>query len=173
MTRLVRGGEVVDPKALPSERAITRLAREGITLPGKPTFEVPTLHDDLSSYNDDALMEVFIRFTSWADYLNTLAAAAMVDERAAETALEIIQARVLVGGWGGTAKDRVTVAKAERSMDPDVVKAREVLQERYGYRKLTEVLANNVERDAALVSRELTRRTSYHDTQQRAGKYGV
>ena len=72
----------------------------------------------------------------------------------------------MVSGWGGT-KDRVTVAKAERSLDPDVLERKQEVANRYAYRKMIGVLFINTEREAALVSRELTRRTGSYEAKPR------
>lgn len=173
MSRLVRGGEVVDPDATASDRAVARVEKEGMTLPYRPTYEIPALPDDITSLNDDDLMELFVRVGAWCNYINTRAAAAMVDERDAESAHEVAEARSLVANWGGTSKDRVTVAKAERTLDAVVTKARTTFNERYAYRKMVEVLANSAERDHALVSREITRRTSNEGVARRAQRFGT
>ena len=60
----------------------------------------------------------------------------------------------------GANGDRVTYARAQVAADPRIVALKDVVEEAYAYRKLVESLAANVERDASLVSRELTRRTS-------------
>lgn len=86
-------------------------------------------------------------------------AAAEIDERAAEEVQEAAEATALIRDWGGTKEERVTVAKAHRLVDPDVAEQRQKVLDQYAYRKLIGVLFTNVERDAFIVSRELTRRT--------------
>ena len=73
----------------------------------------------------------------------------------------------MVSGWGGTKDDRVAVAKAQRQADPQVIERKQTVAERYAYRKLVAVLFGNVEREAALVSRELTRRTGSQEARPR------
>lgn len=73
----------------------------------------------------------------------------------------------MVRDWGGSGKDRVTVAKAERSLDPDVMEQKQEVANRYAYRKMIGVLFINTEREAALVSRELTRRTGSYEAKPR------
>lgn len=153
---IIRHGQPVDG---PSERAARRLEREGFSLPTKPVQEMPTLPEDVTILNDEELMLLFTALTSWADYAGTRAAAAMVDERAAESNLEIQEARTLLNGYDPKSKSPVTFAKAERLLDDDVTATRIAYEAAYAYRKMVEVLAINTERDQRAVSRELTRRT--------------
>lgn len=73
--------------------------------------------------------------------------------------LEAAEATAMVRDWGGTRDTRVAVAKAQRQADPAVIEHKQDVANRYAYRKLVAVLFTNIERNAALVSRELTRRT--------------
>lgn len=86
--------------------------------------------------------------------------------------METAEATALVRGWsqleeqqesgpkGGRPPEiRVSLAKAKRAQDADVVDRKQDVANRYAYRKLVGVLFTNAERDAALISRELTRRT--------------
>lgn len=104
-------------------------------------------------------MELFGRFTAWADYIAGQLGLAEVDERDAEKALAGVEAvtmlRMAPTGKGG---DTVTRARLERDTQPEVIEAAEKVEEIHAYRKLLGVLYGNVERDLALVSRELTRR---------------
>ena len=56
--------------------------------------------------------------------------------------------------------ERITGIKAEVSIDPKILKLTEDLDKVYAYRKMIESMFYNLERDTALVSRELTRRAS-------------
>jgi hypothetical protein len=61
----------------------------------------------------------------------------------------------------------VTLAKAERDLDPDVRDWRLKLDVAHNVKKLTAVLFTSTERDAALVSRELSRRIGRKETNER------
>jgi hypothetical protein len=112
-------------------------------------------------------MELFAQLTAWAGFLGAQLAAAEIDERAAEAVLEAAEATAMVRDWGGTKDDRVAIAKAQRMNDPEVVERKQEVANRYAYRKLVGVLFINVERNAALVSRELTRRTGSYEAKPR------
>jgi rRNA processing protein Krr1/Pno1 len=56
--------------------------------------------------------------------------------------------------------ERITLVKAQISLDPTLVELSGKYEEAYAYRKLVEMLLSNHERDLSLVSREITRRAS-------------
>lgn len=168
-SKVLRNGAPLDAPS--SERATTRLARDGILLPDRPDWPQMPLPEDITSISDESLIELYVRVTTWTGFLATRSAAAMVDERSAETALEVEEAKALLASWGGTKDDRVTVAKAERMTDPRVIKLRQIHEDRYAERKLLEVLSGHSERNASLISRELTRRTSGPAPERRASRF--
>lgn len=92
----------------------------------------------------------------WADYLSVRLGLAEIDERFKEAVVKKTEALALVSSH--PEKGKMTLAKAERYLDDDAESAREELDEAYSYRKLLSLLFGKVERDSALVSRELTRR---------------
>lgn len=136
------------------------VAMQGLSLPDMPQKEVPSLPRDITSLSDEDLMELFVALTAWNDYASVQVVFAQVDERDCQRVLDLAEARAVAANWTGGRDDRVAIAKAKIATDDQVVKAREQLDYRHAYRKLVEVIASNVERDAALVSRELTRRTA-------------
>lgn len=150
-----------------SAQAMKALALQGLTLPAQPSDPIPTVPESLSELGDGPLMELFALLTAWAGFLSAQLAVAEIDERAAESVLEAAEATALVTGWGGTKDDRVAVAKAQRMADPEVIERKQEVANRYAYRKLVGVLFTNIERDAALVSRELTRRTGSYEAKPR------
>jgi hypothetical protein len=143
-----------------SSEAVTKLKMQGLFMPAKPEIEIPDLPTDITELDDDGLMELFVILTGWNDHLAAQVAVSMVDEREAQRDVDVAEAQAMVRHWKGGTGDRVAIVKAQIAADPIVLDLYEKLEELYAYRKLVEVLSNNIERDAALVSRELTRRTS-------------
>lgn len=163
--RRMRNLEVEAAEA--SSEAMAKLERQGLSLRTQPADPIPPVPESLSELGDGPLMELFASLTAWAGYLSGQLAVAEIDERAAESVLEAAEATAMVRDWGGTGADRVAVAKAQRQADPEVILRKQTAAERYAYRKLVGVLFTNVERDAALVSRELTRRTGSQESRPR------
>lgn len=138
-----------------------RLADEGFGLPSKPRHDVPEIPEDIDDLTDKMLMNLFMELSAWAGYYGYRLAMAEVDEQQYENMLRVEEAKAIIRNWAGTSEARVTVAKAHRDADAYVDAQRQHLLEKKAYRKLIGTLHDNVTRDMNLVSRELTRRTSY------------
>lgn len=143
-----------------SNAAAEALADQGLFLPEKPRNEMPEIPTDITDLDDSGLMLLFTALTAWCAFAASQLACAQVDERSAQNALTRMEQSALSSGWEGKTAERVSVAKAKAAGSPAVEAASGVYEYRYNYRKLVEVIFNNLERDIALVSRELTRRTS-------------
>lgn len=124
---------------------------------GPPKFDIPDIPDDITIVGEPELMLLFSQFVQWQNYAATDFAQADVAESRAEAKVRYVEAVNMVGNWGGS-NDKVTVARATMSTDPDVIKARNDVLTAYAKRKLVSVVYENCERCANLVSRELTRR---------------
>jgi hypothetical protein len=112
-------------------------------------------------------MTLFVALTRWTDHLGTAVALAEIEERAAEAVLSKAQSLVFLRDWGGSRDDRVTVAKAQRDVDPVVEERREMYDVAHAHRKMMSVLFTSTERDASVVSRELTRRVGRRESNER------
>ena len=117
-------------------------------------------------------MEIFAVYTAWWNYAAAQLADADIAEMRAESNLKYLQATKLVQSWDGNVKDcGVTVAKAERDIDPEVVAADEALLTARITKKLTNVVHENCSRCTALVSREITRRGNRDPYERRSNRY--
>jgi hypothetical protein len=135
--------------------------------------EYPELPQDLTDLSSEELSQLFSKITAWTDYVAVQVSAAQVDERSIERKLETVSAQLMVTRMTNKASgDRVTAIKAEVSIDPKVLGLAEKLEKAYAYRKMIESIFFNLERDSALVSRELTRRTSDFKA-MRKDKYSI
>jgi hypothetical protein len=139
------------------------LHRDGFGAPDKPDDGVPRLPDDLGDTSDSALMELFRSLTAWAGYMGFRLAAAEVDEEQYEAELRMTTSQSLLQHDLGGRDTKVTIAKAQVDVEPEVAKKRQALLTARAYRKMLQRLFENVERSIFLVSRELTRRTSGTD----------
>lgn len=140
--------------------AVSTLKELGVTIK-KPTMEVGHLPADITTLSSEELGEKFTVLTAWADYASSQLAIAQIEERAAQRKLDLLENKLLVTKLGNAVKgERVTLVKAQIAIDQDVVDLTLEYDEKYTYRKLVEMLLNNYERDIALVSRELTRRSN-------------
>jgi hypothetical protein len=150
---MTKGAYAVSPTGL---AAADKLMKQGFEFPEQPG-DGATLPDDLSDLDPRDLIETFALMTAWADYAHAQVGLATISEREAERVLEKAQARY----WLDSPKGATVASLRTLSvLDPDVTKAQQDLDEHHAYRRLVSDLASRYERDAAVLSRELTRRTS-------------
>jgi hypothetical protein len=143
-----------------SQKAVDALTEQGFFHAAKQS-EFPTMPKELTDLDGEDLSHLFSSLTAWSNYIATQLSAAQVDERYAEKAVDSASARLMVTRMGQkTTGERITAIKAEVAIDPKVLGLAEKLEESYAYRKMIEVMFYNLERDTALVSREITRRSS-------------
>lgn len=156
-----------------SKDAVEALQENGFKLFAKPKGEIPKLPRDITDLNDDDLMDLFVQLTAWTDHLSSQLAIAAIDEREADRSVSVAESQAMLNNWKGGSGDRVTIVKAQIATDPTVINLIKELDEKHAYRKLLETLYQNVERDSAVVSRELTRRTSDSGFNSRKRKFSV
>lgn len=140
--------------------ALEKFSGWGLTF-SKPSEEQVVLPPDITDVSSEELGGLFTRLTAWTDYIASQLVHAQLDERAAQKALEYKENMLLVQRMGAQVKgERVTTVKAQIAVDEKIVELANQYEEKYAYRKLVEMLLTNHERDLALVSREITRRSS-------------
>ncbi len=139
-----------------SSRAQRRMARvNGMYLSPRPEGDYPKVPLDVSELHDVPLMKLFTQLTLWSEYTNAQLACAEIDERHAETEMEKQKALASLGD-----SKTVTAAKARAYESEEFLAARKWHQEAHAYRKLVQVMYDNTDRFASLLSRELTRRVN-------------
>ena len=138
----------------------------------RPNFDVGELPSDITMLSSEQLGERFSSLTAWADFAATQLAIAQIEERSTQRRLDSLESKMLITKMGSAVKgERITLVKAQIAADPQIEDLTIELEEKYAYRKLVEVLLNNYERDIALVSRELTRRSN--DLRSTRKEWGV
>lgn len=140
--------------------ALEKFAEIGIEF-SKPKLSQVEMPRDITELSSEQLAEKFTELTAWADYIASQLAMAQIEERTAQKKLDFAENTMLVRRMNNGVKgERVTYVKAEISIDPQIQELSQTYDEKYAYRKMVEMLLNNHERDLALVSREITRRTN-------------
>jgi hypothetical protein len=129
----------------------------------KPDYEIPELPDDITVYSDEQLMVLFTQYIEWQNYAASELAQAETAETKAEAKVRYAENMSLLA----SNSDKVTVARAELSLDPVVEEARQDFLRAYAHRKMTAMISANCERCAALVSRELSRRIGREPMERR------
>lgn len=154
-----------------SATAVQTLLNQNISMWPEQSKQ-PVMPKDISNLDGEELSELFSRLTAWSNFVAGQLAAAQVDEVFLEKKLESVRAQLLLTKGATKAKgDTVTLIKAQVNADPMIVSLEEKSMAAYAYRKMIEVVSNNFERDIALISREITRRTN--DFRSRKEKYTI
>lgn len=132
----------------------------------EPFFDVPELPDDLTVVSDQDLMQQFAQNISWQNFFCTLAVNAERDEAMFE--LKLTEAKAAAMQGDGKLNDK----RAERDTDLAVIQANTDYINAKANRKAYAIVADNRERCANLISRELTRRVGREPVQRRADRWG-
>lgn len=143
-----------------SQTVIESLQTQGFQFQTKMELKLPEVPEDITELDDEGLMQLFSKLTAYANFLSAQYACAVIDEKNAEQELDLAESKKYILSYEENKKDTVTLIKARMASDPDITYLREGLSAKYAYRKLIEVMVNNIDRSTQLVSRELTRRTS-------------
>jgi hypothetical protein len=87
-----------------------------------------------------------------------------------DTQLEVSKAKHMVAAWTDSSSERVTIARAKAVLDPDVLALEDSLAPAKLNKKLLGVMVETLSRDAAVVSRELSRRIARTDQESGADR---
>jgi hypothetical protein len=126
------------------------------------------LPTNLTDYDDPAIMELLAALTKWQDYASGVLVLIEIDETSAKARLDVAMARFTVAAEKG---ETVTLTKAKALLDPAMAEIKDELATLTAQRKAHEVMVEVFARDAAVVSREITRRTSSAGPNNRADRY--
>lgn len=130
---------------------------------------MPSNLDELS---DSELMRLYGTYMGWVSYAKAeLVKAEIAEDRSSHT-LKVTESKAIIGQWSEKTKgDTVTLAKARRDIDPDVLEAQDAHLEIRAYRKLVESVFDRCEKGAQVLSRELSRRIGLAPKEYRQAKY--
>lgn len=143
-----------------SQTVIDNLQGQGLQFRTRMELNVPDVPADITELDDEGLMQLFGELTAYANFLSAQYACALIDEKNAEQLLDITESKKFIASHELNKKETVTVTKARLVVDPEIIDLKEALSAKYAYKKLIEVMVNNIDRSTQLVSRELTRRTA-------------
>ena len=142
--------------------------------PDRPEEDVPKLPAELAELTDSQMMSLFSRFTRWADYFSVLVALDEVKEKFAEDEVRRLEDLFMLANRPERPQSgELTMIKASMEGDAEIAAARQEFRVVYAHRTLIQVFFEAAERDAAVLSRELTRRTEMEPYNRRADRRGA
>ena len=155
-----------------SKNAVKKLSEQNINM-WPDQSDQPKMPKDISVLDSEELSLLFSQLTAWSNFVAGQLAAAQIDEHVLNKKKDSLEARLFLTKDNSKVKgERVTLIKAQVAADPGVMDLEDDLMNAYAYRKMVEVVSNNFERDVALVSREITRRTNDFRS-NRKDKYAI
>lgn len=116
-------------------------------------------------------MELYGQYMAWMSYAKAELVQAEIEEERIANNLKVTEAEVLIQQWGSAKGDTVTLAKARRDTDPNVISDQNKHLEARAYRKLVDSVFERCERGAQLLSRELSRRISIAPQERRQPRF--
>lgn len=141
-------------------------------LPNRPTGTIPTIPENLDELSDNKLMGLYNEFMAWVSYAKADYVQAEIAEDRTAHNLKITESKTMIDQWSEKTKgDTVTLAKARRDVDPEVVAMQEAHLQARAYRKLVESVFERCERGAQVLSRELSRRIGLAPKERRQAQY--
>ena len=150
---------------------IRSAAFQGIEPPSQPKYKHPTLPTQLAEVSDRDLIDFMVRYTRWADYFSAQVTYEEISEAQAEKAVKRLEELYMLQHRPEKPQSGdLTLLKAEMQQDGDILEAREAARTVYARRKLQQMLMEAAERDEAVCSRELTRRTEMDKSRRRADR---
>ena len=141
------------------------------SLPDRPKGAIPQIPQHLDDLSESDLMACYVEFMAWLSYSKAEMVTAEILEERCATETHLIEARTLILQWGGEKGDTVTLAKARRDVDNEVVEAQDKHLTSRAYRKLVETVFEQCERSAQILSRELSRRISMNPQERRLVRF--
>lgn len=140
--------------------------------PSRPGGQIPDLPFNLDEMGDADLMSLYAEFMTWLSYSKAELVKAEIEEERQANNCRVLEAEILIGQWSDSAKgDTVTLAKARRDANPEVVHQQSLHLNARAYRKLVESVFDRCERGAQLMSRELSRRIGLAPKESRSARY--
>lgn len=153
-------------------QAKAEVEKMGIEFAPQPDGASPVLPPDPTALDDSQLMVAFTNFMGWVDFSATQLGFAEVDERMFDAMLEKRRDLLLLRSMPSSEalrkrEDTMTRVKAEVDTHAEMVELQQQHAEAYARRKLLTTVYERYDRDAFVLSREITRRGGGQDPKLR------
>lgn len=143
-----------------SSTTLDSLKSQGFLIERETFIDTPRVPSDVTSLGEEELMELFTHLTSYLAFINTQLACAEIDELNTKKQLDYEAGLLTLSLTTGSNAEKITVARLKVATDPKIVAIEAEHMKRTSYTKLVSMMYDNVNKDLALISRELTRRTA-------------
>ncbi len=154
-----------------SEGILDTLKAQGLGISRQIDAQPPTMPRDITELDDEDLIRLFQHLNEFTKFIKVQASCAQIDESEAKKRMDYLEATLTTQHTA----PKVTVAsiKAKVMSEESMQTVSQEYQFKHDYRKMIEMMVNNLESDMHLVSRELTRRTSGGNFKTRGTKFTI
>jgi hypothetical protein len=141
-----------------SKRAIDKLKGQGLTLNEGYTYDPPSLPEDVTSVDDDELMDMYAKYVAYLEFINLQMWCANTDKEEAEKDMTVMKARKKLSmKASGVA---VALIDAEIEVDLEYRASADAFQELSNYHGLMNIMSGKLSKDISFINREITRRVN-------------
>jgi hypothetical protein len=141
-----------------SKRAIDKLKGQGLTLNEGYTYDPPSLPEDVTSVDDDELMDMYAKYVAYLEFINLQMWCANTDKEEAEKDMTVMKARKKLSmKASGVA---VALIDSEIEVDLEYRACADAFQELSNYHGLMNIMSGKLSKDISFINREITRRVN-------------
>lgn len=121
-------------------------------------YDAPALPADITDVTEEQLMDLYSKYVSYLDFINTQAWCAKVDAADAEKELNLEKARKKI--MMKEAGQAVAMIDAHIEIDPKYISLKDGHESLVNYYNLVQLLSEKTLKDISFINREISRRIS-------------
>lgn len=141
-----------------SKETIQLAAEQGLNVVYSYEYDAPTLPKDITDITEELLMDLYSRYVSYLDFINTQAWCAKVDAADAEKELDLEKARKKI--MMKEAGQAVALIDSHIEVDKDYIELQDRCQDLKNYHSLVQLISEKTLKDISFINREISRRIS-------------
>ena len=141
-----------------SQETIGLAEKQGLKVVYSYEYDAPTLPADITDVTEEQLMDLYSRYVSYLDFINTQAWCAKVDAADAEKDVDLEKARkkIMMKESG----QAVAMIDPLIEIDDTYNDLRKTAQELKNYHSLVQLISEKTLKDISFINREISRRIS-------------
>lgn len=141
-----------------SRETIKAAEEQGLKVVYSFEYDAPTLPKDITDITEEQLMDLYSKYVSYLDFINTQAWCAKVDAADAEKEVDLEKARkkIMMKESG----QAVALIDSYIEIDDTYNELKDVCQSLKNYHSLVQLLSEKTLKDISFINREISRRIS-------------
>ena len=141
-----------------SRETIQAAEAQGLKVVYSYEYDAPSLPKDITDITEEQLMDLYSRYVSYLDFINTQAWCAKVD--AADTEKELVLDKARKKIMMKEAGQAVAMIDSHVEIDEGYVELQNTCQELKNYHSLVQLISEKTLKDISFINREISRRIS-------------